>query len=98
MTTTKEITEVAFGTPPEASKGILGRVPGLLMGKPGRWAKVRTGMTQKSAQRLASKIRKGHIKLFPIGQFEACARTADAHSTAPWDVWMRYVGAEDGNG
>lgn len=69
----------------------MGKVPALLAKKPGKWAKVRTDMTQRGAQRYASKIRHGHVALFPKGQYEAIARLGTEPES--YDIWMRYVGA-----
>lgn len=89
--TTKEniITSVEFGEPPVRERDIMQKVPDLLRAKPNRWAKVRTGLERDNAQRIASRVNKGHMAKFPKADFEAIARLSTKGDG--WDLWMRFT-------
>ncbi|MEU6441370.1 hypothetical protein [Streptomyces sp. NPDC047046] len=93
--------EITFTPLPPANSGRVDRrtvaaveIAAQLRARPGEWALIRTktGDTkraQSAAQSYARTIRTGRLRAYPVGQFEARARTAESGVT---HVYARYVG------
>ena len=73
--------------PPNTSRVIHPEFASALKARPGEWAIWPVEFkSQKSAYSTASNIRRGFLKSFPTGQFEAV--------TTNMKVYVRYVGGE----